>query len=174
MEIRQARKEDLETIIKVEESSFIPNIQETWQTFSFRIDVFADGFLVLVDDNGAVQGYFSSEIWDAMPRDNKVFILDHDINKVHKSGGEVLYISSFAIMPSLRGKGLGKPFFRRCLEIVTKANPNIKNSILIVSQEWESARHIYETLGFKTIRCIPGFFASDVIPGGADGIVMWK
>jgi len=174
MEIRQARKEDLESIMKVEESSFIPNVQETWQTFCSRIDVFATGFLVLVDNKGDVQGYFSSEIWDAIPNDNKVFILDHDIHKVHKNGGEVLYISSFAITPSLRGKGLGKPFFRRCLEIVAKANPSIKNSILIVSQEWESARRIYEKLGFKTIRCIPSFFASEVIPGGADGLVMWK
>ena len=174
MEIRNAAKEDLEFIMRVEENSFIPNIQETWQTFSSRIDAFADGFFVLVDDKGVVQGYLSSEIWEELPHDNKVFILDHDIHKVHKKEGSVLYMSSFALMPALRGRKLGKPFLKRCMEIIMKAHPNIKNAVLIVSQEWESAIHIYETLGFKTIRRIPGFFASETIPGGADGIVMWK
>ena len=91
-----------------------------------------------------------------------------------KEDGKLLYVSSFALMGSLRGRGLGKLFFRECLKEVQKSAAQIDQVILIVSQEWESARHIYEGLGFKSIRQIPGFFPSDIIPGGADGIVMIK
>jgi len=172
MRVRQATSRDMERIMEIEENAFIPYIRETYLTFDSRMKTFGKGFLVLEEDNGTVQGYFSSELWQELPHDNKVFILDHDIAKVHRNDGPVLYISSFAIMSSLRGRGLGVRFLKECLAQVQKAAPQIAEIVLIVSQEWGAARHIYESLGFKAIRQIPGFFPSDVIPGGADGIVM--
>ena len=174
MRVRQATGSDMERIMEIEENAFIPYIRETYQTFDSRMKTFPEGFLVLEDDKGAVQGYFSSELWDELPNNNKVFILDHEIAKVHKPDGKVLYISSYALISGLRGKGLGRLFFRECLKQVRKAAPQIAEIVLIVSQEWGAAYHIYEDLGFKTIRQIPGFFPSDIIPGGADGIVMIK
>ncbi len=174
MRVRQANNSDMERIMEIEENAFIPYIRETYQTFDSRMKTFPDGFLVLEDDNGAVQGYFCSELWEDLPNNNKVFILDHDPAKVHKTDGKLLYISSFALMGSLQGRGLGKLFFRECLAQVLKAFTQIEQIVLIVSQEWGAARHIYEDLGFKAVRQIPGFFPSDVIPGGADGIVMMK
>ena len=174
MRVRQAKNTDMERIMKIEENTFIPNIQETYQTFACRMETYPQGFLVLEDDKSLVQGYFSSEIWDELPHHNKVFILDHDPAALHKKDGRLLYISSFALMPGMQGRGLGKLFFRECLKEVRKASPHISEIVLIVSQEWGSARHIYEAMGFKAIRQIPGFFPSDVIPGGADGIVMMK
>ena len=174
MKVRQAASSDMERIMEIEENAFIPYIRETYQTFSSRMDTYPQGFLVLEDDKGAVQGYFSSELWEELPNNNKVFILDHAIAKVHKEDGKLLYVSSFALMGSLQGRGLGKLFFKECLKQVQKASPQIEQIVLIVSQEWGAARHIYEGLGFKAIRQIPGFFPSDVIPGGADGIVMIK
>ena len=164
----------MERIMEIEENAFIPYIRETYQTFDSRMKTFPGGFLVLEDDNGTVQGYFSSELWEELPHDNKVFILDHEISKVHKADGKVLYVSSFALMSALRGRGLGKLFFKECLSRVQKSAPQINEIVLAVSQEWDVAHHIYEDMGFKTIRQIPGFFPSDIIPGGADGIVMLK
>ena len=160
--------------MEIEENAFIPYIRETYQTFDSRMKTFPCGFLVLEDDNGSVQGYFSSELWEELPNNNKIFILDHDPVKVHKPDGKLLYVSSYALISGLRGKGLGRLFFKECIKQVTKASPQIEQIVLIMSQEWGAARHIYEDLGFKTIRQIPGFFPSDVIPGGADGIVMIK
>jgi len=174
MKVRPAASSDMERIMKIEENAFIPNIQETYQTFSSRLAAYPQGFLVLEDDRGTAQGYFSSELWEELPNNNKVFILDHEIAKVHKKEGKLLYVSSFALMGSLQGRGLGKLFFKECLKQVTEASPQIDQIVLIVSREWGSARHIYEGLGFKVIRQIPGFFPSDIIPGGADGIVMIK
>ena len=174
MIVRQAKSTDMERIMEIEENAFISNIQETYQTFASRMETFPHGFLVLEDDNGMVQGYFSSELWAELPHHNKVFILDHDIAKVHKNDGKLLYISSYALMSGLRGRGLGKLFFKECLKQVKSSSLQISEIVLIVSQEWGAARHIYEVLGFKTIRQIPGFFPSDIIPGGADGIVMIK
>ena len=174
MKVRQAASSDMEKIMKIEEGAFIPNIQETYQTFSCRMATYPQGFLVLEDDKGTVQGCFSSELWEELPHNNKVFILDHDPAKVHRTAGKLLYISSFALMGSFQGRGLGKLFFKECIAQVLKAFPQIEQIVLIMSQEWGAARHIYEGLGFKVIRQIPGFFPSDVIPGGADGIVMIK
>jgi len=174
MKVRQAAGSDMERIMKIEENAFIPNIQETYQTFAHRMEAFPAGFWVLEDDKGIVQGYFSSEIWDELPHHNKVFILDHDPAAVHKKEGKLLYISSFALMPGLQGRGLGKLFFKECLKQVQKAVPQIEQIVLIVSQEWGAALHIYEKMGFKAVRQIPGFFPSEIIPGGADGIVMMK
>ena len=174
MKIRQAINTDMERIMKIEENAFIPNVQETYQTFASRMAAYPQGFLVLEDDRGTVQGYFSSELWEELPNNNKVFILDHEIAKVHKKDGKLLYVSSFALMGSLRGRGMGKLFFKECLKQVTKVSPQVVQIVLIVSQEWDVACHIYEDMGFKTIRQIPGFFPSDIIPGGADGIVMIK
>ena len=174
MKVRQAASSDTERIMKIEENAFIPNIQETYQTIARRMEIFPQGFLVLEDDKGTVQGYFSSELWDELPHHNKVFILDHDPAAVHKKDGKLLYISSFALMSGVQGRGLGRIFFRECLKQVQKAAPQIVQIVLIVSQEWGAARHIYEKMGFKTVRQIPGFFPSDIIPGGADGIVMIK
>ena len=174
MKVRQAASSDMERIMKIEESAFIPNIQETYQTFSCRMATYPQGFLVLEDDKGTVQGYFSSELWEELPHNNKVFILDHDPAKVHKTYGKLLYVSSLALMSGLQGRGLGKLFFKECLSQVLKAFPQIEQIVLIVSQEWGAACHIYEDFGFKAVRQIPGFFPSDIIPGGADGIVMIK
>ena len=174
MRVRKASGRDMERIMEIEENAFIPYIRETYQTFASRMETFPDGFLVLEDDRGTVQGYFSSELWEELPNNNKVFILDHEIAKVHKKDGKLLYISSYALMSGLRGRGLGKLFFKECLKEVQKAANQIEEIVLIVSQEWDAARHIYEDMGFKAIRQIPGFFPSDVIPGGADGIVMIK
>ena len=174
MKVRQAASVDMERIMEIEENAFIPYIRETYQTFDNRMKTFGQGFLVLEDERGVVQGYFSSELWEELPHDNKVFVLDHEIAKVHKADGKVLYISSFALMSGLRGRGLGKLFFKECLKLVQKSAPQTVEIVLAVSQEWETARHIYEELGFKAIRQIPGFFPSDIIPGGADGIVMIK
>ena len=77
-------------------------------------------------------------------------------------------------MSGIQGRGLGKLFFKECLKQEQEASPQIEQIVLIASQEWGAARHIYEDLGFKVIRQIPCFFPSDVIPGGADGIVMIK
>ena len=115
MRVRQATSRDMERIMEIEENAFIPYIRETYLTFDSRMKTFGKGFLVLEEDNGTVQGYFSSELWQELPHDNKVFILDHDIAKVHRNDGQVLYISSFAIMSSLRGRGLGVRFLKECL-----------------------------------------------------------
>ena len=79
MRVRQATGSDMERIMEIEENAFIPYIRETYQTFDSRMKTFPEGFLSLEDDKGTVQGYFSSELWDELPNNNKVFILDHEI-----------------------------------------------------------------------------------------------
>lgn len=171
MRIRLAEKTDIDGIMAVEEASFIPAIREERNVFLDRINTFQHGFLIL-EKEGKLAGYFCGELWNSVPGNNKVFALGHSASQTHCNEGCVLYISSFAISPRYRGLGLGTPFFCGCLRFIAKEFPKIKTLLLLVNEEWLSARHIYESIGFKVIRVIPGFFPSEVNAGGSSGILM--
>ena len=169
MNLVPAKSFDINTVMQIERSAFIPAIQESQKTFEKRLSAFPEGFLLLQDSStetvlkngGAVTaGYFCSEIWNSVPDDDNFFALGHDPEKVHKVTGPVLYASSFALFPEYRGRHLAKPFFEESLKSVCGAFPDLKTVILLVNEEWQGAKHIYESLGFKFLRTIPGFFPS--------------
>lgn len=171
VEIREASISDLDRIMEIEESAFIPGIREEREVFADRMKTFPPGFLVL-EEKGKIWGYFCCELWDEIPDKNKAFSLGHPAAGIHSPEGKVLYVSSYALDGRYRGLGLGKPFFKGALSHMEKSAPQAETLLLVVNEEWKKARHIYETLGFREIRCIPGFFPSDNLVGGASGIVM--
>ncbi len=182
MKIYPAKNFDIQDIMKIERSAFIPQIQEKQKTFEERLSVFPEGFFVLADNspevvlqNGKqiIAGYFTSEIWPTLPQDDNFFTLGHSALKCHDKNGCVLYFSSFAILPSYQGKKLAGGFLTECLDSVCGAFPNIKKIALLVNEEWQGAKHIYEKLGFIEIRKIKGFFPS-LKAESADGIIMTK
>lgn len=182
MKIFPAKSFDIESIMKIERTAFIPEIQEKQKTFEERLSVFPQGFFVLADnsdktvlENGKADiiGYFTSEIWREFPENDEIFTLGHSAAKTHDINGSVLYFSSFAILPSFQGKHLAEPFLTSCLKSVCDAFPKIKKIALLVDEEWLSARHLYEKLGFKQVRVIKDFFPS-LKRNSADGIAMEK
>ena len=107
--IRNAQKSDLDKIMQIESESFIPQISEKLEVFEKRLQFFQKGFLVFEDiSSGEVFGYFSSELWKDFPRDFSSFKIGHDIEDCFFEDGKNLYISSFAILKKMRGKGIGK------------------------------------------------------------------
>ncbi|WP_319506379.1 N-acetyltransferase [uncultured Methanolobus sp.] len=154
----------------VEHDSFHKNIAESRSVFFDRIKVFPEGFLVLEID-GEIAGYISSEMWEHSENiDAERFCLNHTISEVHISGGSELYISSIGVIKKYRGKGYGKMLFSELVERISSSY-RIASIILIVSENWDAARKIYENNGFLEIQRINGFFEDDE---NSDAIVMRK
>lgn len=155
--LENAKLSDIESIMKIEKVSFAPEIQENEETFLERIKVFPEGFFVFrAEDNENPIGYFSSELWTEIP-DEKDFSVGHSIKKLHSKSGKIVYISSFALIPEVRGKGNGFLLFKESL----KKLENIflpKKETLLVNEKWLGAKKIYEKYGFSETKKIKNAF----------------
>ncbi len=180
MNLCPAQPFDIDSIMKIERSSFIPAIQEKQSVFEERIKTFPNGFLLLSDSSqkaikefghAVIAGYFCSEIWDYIPGDDNFFALGHSAGKVHNEKGKVLYASSFALLPQYRGSGNGLSLFENSIKTLSTSFPQLETILLLVNEEWTGAQKIYSALGFKELRRIPGFFAS-LTKDSSDGILM--
>lgn len=169
--IRPAKPSDIDGIMKIESSSFIEEIQESEKVFLERIETFSKGFL-LFETAGRERpaGYFSTELWAAVPQTENTFKIGHSIKSAHKTDGKVLYISSFAILPEYRGNGNGKKLFSQALEYIKKQF-DLETLVLLVNTEWAGAQHIYSSYGFKEIFRIKNIFPAKNNQF-TDGIVM--
>lgn len=157
--IRAANEKDIDIIMKIEENSFSPEIQENKQVFLDRIATFPEGtFLFFESEKTEASGYFSSEIWESIPpQEQSFYTLGHSASERHITLGSVLYISSFAVLPSSRG-GAGRILFKESTSTLFTSFPLLKQIIFIVHEDWLAARHIYETEGFIYTGTLPNFF----------------
>ena len=175
LKIRNAKINDIEKILEIEHNSFAKNICEDKQVFIDRIETFNKGFLVAEYENEII-GYICSEIWtyNETIKENS-FLLNHSIKESHKATGDELYISSFAISPKARKYGIGKILFNYLINNVDKLVVNPKSLLLVVAENWTSARNIYIKKGFHEICILKEFFDyNNIEPFKADGIVMRK
>jgi [SSU ribosomal protein S18P]-alanine acetyltransferase (EC 2.3.1.128) len=168
--IRNAEESNIEGILLVEHDSFHKDIAESRSVFFDRIKVFPEGFL-LMEIDGEIAGYISSEMWEYSENiDTDRFRLNHNIADIHRTDGSELYISSIGVIKKYRGKGYGKMLFSELVERIGSSY-RIASIILIVSENWNAARKIYENNGFLEIQRINGFFEDDE---NSDAIVMRK
>lgn len=84
-------------------------------------------------------------------------MLNHSIKESHKANGNELYISSFAISPKARKYGIGKILFNYLIDDVNKLVSNPKSLLLVVAENWISARNIYLKKGFIEICILKDF-----------------
>ena len=164
--------EDLEKVMILEQSSFAKNTWEDKSVYEERIRVFPEGnFGIWL--NGVMIGFISSELWSYEENYNKKrFMLSHSIEEYHSYDGEELYISSFAISKTYRGNGFGKEIFKIFLKKM-KSMYSLKSSILLVSEEWGSAKKVYESYGYEVQDYIDEFFIND-FSEKFSGIIMRK
>lgn len=171
MEIRKATLEDINEIMKVEDSSFIPEIQEDKEVFIERIKRCPSLFLVF-EEGKSVAGYLSAELMNHIPSTASELKLGHIPENIQEDKNAYVYISSFAILPEYRGNGRGKQMWQKCVEYFEKEMA-ITHFLLLVNEEWSGAFHIYEKSGFKVIKEFPSFFFSNE-KGMSKGILMEK
>ncbi len=165
--IRNATLSDIEGIMTIEQLSFEPAIMESRAVFEERLSIAPDCNMVLCSKvDGAVEAYLSAEIWSKNCVSPEAFALNHSPEKKHNPNGSLLYISSFALAPHLRGKkisfegktgGLAKRFFSKALETLITTHPNLKEIVLLVHQDWKKAQHIYTSLGFQQVKVLTSF-----------------
>lgn len=170
--IRNATADDIEKIMEIEKSAFIPEIQENRGLFMERIELFQKGFLIFFEkESRKTAGYLSSELWKKVPSSETAFSIGHEIKDFHCDDGSVLYISSFAILPGFRGQGNGLAFFSMALDYIRQSVPSMEYALLLVNEKWQAALKIYGQYGFAE-----KFRIENVFPDGAgnysDGIVM--
>ncbi|ULQ58730.1 hypothetical protein K7I13_09210 [Brucepastera parasyntrophica] len=174
--VRQAQPDDIDEIMRIEEICFATGIQEAHNVFLDRLYTFPEGFFVLVPEeyvNESVSdtsrsrkirfiakqlaGYFVSEIWDEVPPQTAEFYqLGHSASSRHNPEGTVLYLSSFAVDPVARGTG--RFLFNSAFRVMKKKYPQLRKIVFVVNEEWQAARHIYETEGFIYTGRIENFF----------------
>lgn len=189
MILRRVTESDLSAVMKIEEASFIPSVQEKREVFAERIRVCSSCFIIFEDETThEAAGCFSAERWAAVPENGEAFILNHPASSYFKSDGRILYLSSFALLPGYRGRGTGHKIFAESIEWFIAHNKGITAAVLLVNEAWKAAVHIYSQNGFRETNRLPGFFppqqeTNSVICSGyahtrrgqnTDGIIMEK
>ena len=172
--LRQAEVSDLDAIMRIEKDSFITAIMECSEVFERRLNVFPEGFIIFEDSkNRRSAGYICTELWDCIPNDKDFFTVGHDIKKLHNANGSALYISSFALLKEFRGAGNGKMLFGAALNFF-KQKFNMESALLMVNEEWNAARRIYESYGFCKYMVFESTFPAASGSGFSCGIIMKK
>ncbi|MGN0740883.1 MAG: GNAT family N-acetyltransferase [Treponema sp.] len=173
--MRTAVKSDIDFVMQIEEKSFSSSIKEERKIFLKRINLFANGFLIF-EHNFKPAGYLSSELWQALPQNEKEFSLscglNHGIESVFALDGKILYISSFAILPEFRGKGSGFSMFSDALNYFERTF-DLTDFVLTVNEEWNGARRIYDKCGFREVFKVRKMFENSA-GCFSDGIFMRK
>ena len=172
---RPVRAQDLKAVTEIENGAFDAGVREDRDLYEKRINAFRDGFLVAEDyETGQVGAYICSEIWHKdMALDSATLALGHDPRDVHTPQGTQLYITSFAARPDWRGRQIGTGLFQALEKRIRTKYPAVNEFILIVSEKWNAAHHIYEKSGFKEIGRIINFFTPENKPE-EDAILMRK
>lgn len=103
--LRRAETADLAAVMRVERQSFEEGIAEDESVFAERLICAPECSYVLVRTaDSTVCGYFTAEIWGSSGVGPDSFALGHSIRERHQPCGTALYISSFALLPAVRGK----------------------------------------------------------------------
>lgn len=157
-EVRKAEPEDLSTVMQVERQSFEENIVEAESVFADRI-AYASGcnYVLVKAGTQSVCGYFTAELWDSAKVETSAFALGHSVRDRHHPTGTVLYISSFALLPEVRGLRIAENFFAAALERIAAAFPQLERIILLVHEDWHKAIRIYEKQGFIRTKILDNF-----------------
>ena len=156
--IRKAEQGDLAAVMQVERQSFEENIVEAENVFADRIAYVSDCNYVLIKaGTQSVCGYFTAELWDASPIVADAFALGHSVRERHQPAGTVLYISSFALLPEVRGQSIAEKFFASAIERIAVVFPQVEQVVLLVHEDWHKAIRIYEKQGFIRMQVLDRF-----------------
>lgn len=137
MRVRSFALSDLGQIVRIERASFGP---EAYSVTTFLAHLFRDrkGLLVVEDEEGRVAGYALARVglrWLGVRR-----------------GG----ITSVAVEPAQRRRGLGRALLRATLEYL-KEN-GVEAADLEVDVSNRAAQSLYEAFGFVPSRVIPHYY----------------
>lgn len=168
--LRNATLDDIDSIMKVESAGFIKKIQEERKVFESRIVSAPELFLIFEDENKNVAGYLSSEYLKKIPQEACEIALGHNPQKMTDEKN-IIYLSSFSILPEYRGKGNGSLLWKKSLEYLQKKIDLDGTFVLLVNEVWKGAYKIYENSRFTKVKVFKDFFSAEN-NNKTDGILM--
>jgi ribosomal protein S18 acetylase RimI-like enzyme len=65
------------------------------------------------------------------------------------------------VSPSYRRRGFGARLLSGLIERIGGAFPQAAGAVLLVNEDWQSARRLYARAGFTEKARLPGFFQAD-------------
>lgn len=171
LSLRSAKKEDLAEIMEIARKAFTSDSCEPEKVYSERLEIFSDGFALLLDNNKII-GFLCSELWQ-YEEDPKIenFYRNHSPKTMHQVNGTELFIDSMAIIPEYRGKQIGHYLFETFLKYIGQEY-KLKSAILVITEEWANAKKIYLANDFHKIKTINNYITENGIP--RSGIILRK
>lgn len=140
--IREARREDLEKVMKINKEV----LPENYPAFYFEMHLrnFGKAFLVAESDSQIV-GYIMCRV--------EYDTLYTNPNKIGKRG----HIISIAVLPQYQGLGIGTELMVKALENMKKYY-EAEEYYLEVRVGNEVALKLYKKLGFNVLKVLPGYY----------------
>ncbi len=141
--IRRYRPGDLRSLLRVEEESFGPRERYGPEVFLALISL--PGSVILVaEEDGEVVGYSAGYL----------------------EGDGVGHIASVAVRPGFRRRGIGRALMEALeRELVARGARRLRLEVRASNQ---AARRLYESLGYRVVRRLPGYYRDE------NGLLMEK
>ncbi|MBP6209027.1 MAG: GNAT family N-acetyltransferase [Anaerolineales bacterium] len=140
--IRSARDQDIPAVVEIDSEIFAPyGISEKPETFQLRLNVFPDGFIIMVADN-EIAAFGCSEKW-LVEREPG---LDENPQITHQPEGRILCITAIAVKMRFREMGYDLLMLDKLIEIAHREG--CKNIVLATAQ----MQGLYLQRGFKKVK----------------------
>jgi len=165
IQILKATREDLPRITEVEKLCFSEGIAYSLEKLTEKFDK-SNGRFYIVYMFDAVVSYFWTELWK---EDSSKNLYDFVKKSEHSdSNNDVLYIANVCVVPNFRGHGIAK----ECMKFMLKELPKVRYAILAVDSDNLAAIHIYEKLGFVTVKTIDNYYSPNNKPTKSANIMV--
>lgn len=138
MDIRQANKDDLEYIVKIESVCFPSAEAASEETIKERFNAFSENFLVAVEDNKVI-GFINGSTTDKAALPDKLY---HNAN-LHNPKGKYQTVFGLDVLPQYRNRGIGAQLLHKFIEIAKERG---KNGVVLTCKDY--LIHYYEKFGF--------------------------
>ena len=152
--VRNARDQDISAVVEIDAEAFSPHrTAETPETFQRRLDVFPNGFFVLVADH-EIAAYGCSEKWQA----ERAPSVEANPLGTHQPEGRILSITALGVKTKYQGRGYRLLVLDKLIEIA-----HLEGCKKIVV-ETTQAQDSYQKRGFQTVGSrTEGGISSDVM-----------
>lgn len=140
--VRNAREQDIPAVVEIDSEAFSAyGTAERPETFQLRMNVFPNGFIILVAEN-EIAAFGCSEKWIS----EREPVLDENPLKSHQPDGRIFCITAVAVKTKFRDRGYSLVVLDKLLE--TAHNEGCRKVVL----ETTHAQDLYLKRGFKIIQ----------------------